>query len=302
VPLLVEAFRTSGAAAVLDASVVIKRRQRGLTPSQLVEGLLALWAAGGERCDDLVQLREASRSGPTTEVGPGSQGSPGAAARARPAGAADRTGLPRGVRRGAPAALARRAVPRPRRGTAAAGAERGQPAAGGLAAGAGAAGGGDDRRRRDHPREPEAERPCDLRRAHGLPAGDRALGGAGWGPDRRVPGRQRSGGDRQPAGGRAGAGGAAGGGRAGGGRGGATARRQRALRAGSAALAGRQGHRLRDQCRPERRARGGDPGPARERLAGRERGQRRRSAVGRGRLCAERRGGGQGPGRRRRVI
>ena len=58
VPLLIEALRTSGAAAVLDASVVIKRRQRGLTPSQLVEGLLALWAAGGERCDDLVQLRE----------------------------------------------------------------------------------------------------------------------------------------------------------------------------------------------------------------------------------------------------
>jgi len=70
VPLLVEAFRTSGAAAVLDASVVIKRRQRGLTPSQLVEGLLALWAAGGERCDDLVQRRAAARSGPTTEVRP----------------------------------------------------------------------------------------------------------------------------------------------------------------------------------------------------------------------------------------
>jgi hypothetical protein len=58
VPLVIEAFRTSGAAAVLDASVVIKRRQRGLTPSQLVAGLFALWAAGGERCDDLVQLRE----------------------------------------------------------------------------------------------------------------------------------------------------------------------------------------------------------------------------------------------------
>jgi hypothetical protein len=38
--------------------VVIKRRQRGLTPSQLVAGLFALWAAGGERCEDLVQLRE----------------------------------------------------------------------------------------------------------------------------------------------------------------------------------------------------------------------------------------------------
>jgi hypothetical protein len=58
VPLLIEAFRVSGAAAVLDERVVIKRRQRGLSPSQLVEGLFALWAAGGERCEDLAQLRE----------------------------------------------------------------------------------------------------------------------------------------------------------------------------------------------------------------------------------------------------
>ena len=58
VPLVIEAFRTSGAAAVLDARVVIKRRQRGLPPSQMVEGLFALWAAGGERCEDLVSLRE----------------------------------------------------------------------------------------------------------------------------------------------------------------------------------------------------------------------------------------------------
>ena len=58
VPLLIEAFRTSGAAAVVDASVVIKRRQRGLTSAQLVEGLFSLWAAGGERCEDLAPLRE----------------------------------------------------------------------------------------------------------------------------------------------------------------------------------------------------------------------------------------------------
>ena len=58
VPLLIEAFRTSGAAAVLDASVVVKRRKRGLLPSQLVEGLFSLWAAGGERCEDLAHLRE----------------------------------------------------------------------------------------------------------------------------------------------------------------------------------------------------------------------------------------------------
>ena len=104
VPLLIEAFRTSGAAAVLDASVVIKRRKRGLAPAALVEGLLSLWAAGGERCEDLAPLREASRSGPTTKVGPGSQGSAGAAARARLAGAADGARLPGRVRPGGAAA------------------------------------------------------------------------------------------------------------------------------------------------------------------------------------------------------
>ena len=106
VPLLLEAFRVSGAAAVLDASVVIKRRKRVLSSSELVEGLFSLWAAGGERCEDLAPLRAASRSGPTTEVGPGSQGSAGAAARAWPAGAADGTRLPGRVRRGRPTVVA----------------------------------------------------------------------------------------------------------------------------------------------------------------------------------------------------
>ena len=36
----------------------IKRRKRGLSPSELMEGLFALWAAGGERCEDLAGLRE----------------------------------------------------------------------------------------------------------------------------------------------------------------------------------------------------------------------------------------------------
>src|SRR5919106_2373183 len=58
VPLLIEAFRVSGAAAVLDQRVAVKRRKRGLPPSQLVGGLFALWAAGGERCEDLAPLRE----------------------------------------------------------------------------------------------------------------------------------------------------------------------------------------------------------------------------------------------------
>jgi Transposase DDE domain group 1 len=58
VPLLIEAFRVSGAARVLDEAVVVKQRKRGLTSSELVEGLFALWAAGGERCEDLAPLRE----------------------------------------------------------------------------------------------------------------------------------------------------------------------------------------------------------------------------------------------------
>jgi hypothetical protein len=58
VPLLIEAFRVSGAALVVDERVSIKRRKRGLSPAALVEGLFALWAAGGEHCEDLDPLRE----------------------------------------------------------------------------------------------------------------------------------------------------------------------------------------------------------------------------------------------------
>ena len=58
VPLLVELFRSSGAAAVVDERVTIKQRRRGLKASELVESLVALWAAGGERCEDLNRLRE----------------------------------------------------------------------------------------------------------------------------------------------------------------------------------------------------------------------------------------------------
>lgn len=57
VPLLIEAFRTSGAGAALDEKVVIKQRKRGLEPSRMTESLLALWACGGERCEDLDALR-----------------------------------------------------------------------------------------------------------------------------------------------------------------------------------------------------------------------------------------------------
>jgi hypothetical protein len=58
VPLLIEAFRVSGAAAILDERVIIKQRRRGLKSSELVEALFALWAAGGERSEDLDRLRE----------------------------------------------------------------------------------------------------------------------------------------------------------------------------------------------------------------------------------------------------
>ena len=58
VPGLIEAFRLTGTAAVIDREVRIKQRQRGLSASEMVESLMALWAAGGERAEDLDQFRE----------------------------------------------------------------------------------------------------------------------------------------------------------------------------------------------------------------------------------------------------
>lgn len=57
VPRVIELFRRVGAVQVVTAQVRIKQRQRGLTPAQLVETLVALWAAGGDRCQDLKALR-----------------------------------------------------------------------------------------------------------------------------------------------------------------------------------------------------------------------------------------------------
>ncbi len=57
VPVLLEYFRSSGAASIVDRDVCFKRRQRGLSPSRMVESLLALWACGGEPCEDLEHLR-----------------------------------------------------------------------------------------------------------------------------------------------------------------------------------------------------------------------------------------------------
>lgn len=57
VPLVIEWFRRVGAAQVVNAEVRIKQRQRGWTSAQLVETLVAVWAAGGDRCQDLATLR-----------------------------------------------------------------------------------------------------------------------------------------------------------------------------------------------------------------------------------------------------
>lgn len=58
VPALIEHFRSSGAAALVDAEVAYKKRKRGLSASEIAESLLALWACGGEPCEDLDRLRD----------------------------------------------------------------------------------------------------------------------------------------------------------------------------------------------------------------------------------------------------
>src|SRR6266849_6842703 len=58
VPGLIEAFRLTGTAAVIDREVKLKQRKRGLSASEIVESLLAMWAAGGERAEDLDTFRE----------------------------------------------------------------------------------------------------------------------------------------------------------------------------------------------------------------------------------------------------
>jgi len=55
---LIEAFRQTGTAAVIDREVKLKTRRRGLSASEMVESLLAMWAAGGERAEDLDQFRQ----------------------------------------------------------------------------------------------------------------------------------------------------------------------------------------------------------------------------------------------------
>jgi len=55
---LIEAFRQTRTAAVIDREVKLKSRRRGLSASAVVESLLAMWAAGGERAEDLDQFRQ----------------------------------------------------------------------------------------------------------------------------------------------------------------------------------------------------------------------------------------------------
>lgn len=57
VPGLLEYFRSSGAASIVDREVCFKRRKRGLSSSQMVGSFLALWACGGEPCEDFEELR-----------------------------------------------------------------------------------------------------------------------------------------------------------------------------------------------------------------------------------------------------
>ncbi|MCI0355403.1 MAG: IS1380 family transposase [Acidobacteria bacterium] len=58
VPLVVELFRSCGAAEVMERRASPKQRDRGLKASEMAEGLYSLWLSGGERCEDLDRLRE----------------------------------------------------------------------------------------------------------------------------------------------------------------------------------------------------------------------------------------------------
>ena len=58
VPLAIELFRSLGLAAVSDAEVLVKQRDRGLKVSAMLESFFALWLCGGDRCEDFRRLRE----------------------------------------------------------------------------------------------------------------------------------------------------------------------------------------------------------------------------------------------------
>lgn len=58
IPILMELYRKAGVADVVDALCSVKQRKRGLSAAEMVESLMTLWIAGGERCEDLARLRE----------------------------------------------------------------------------------------------------------------------------------------------------------------------------------------------------------------------------------------------------
>ena len=57
-PSLVEAVGWSDMAAVIEATLKFKTRKRSLTPSEMVESHLLLWAVGGERAEDFDHFRQ----------------------------------------------------------------------------------------------------------------------------------------------------------------------------------------------------------------------------------------------------
>lgn len=58
IPSLIEAYRLTGSAAVVDRTIRFKSRKRGLSSSEMVESFLALWATGGERAEDFDHFRQ----------------------------------------------------------------------------------------------------------------------------------------------------------------------------------------------------------------------------------------------------
>ncbi|MBI4571684.1 MAG: transposase [candidate division NC10 bacterium] len=177
VPLRIELFRHLGVAATIDAEGQIKQRQRGLRPSQLGASLIALWVAGGDRCQHLTTLREdqalASLLGYALP----------AATRVRDFLEAFHVDDPPLWPAGPQAAIREESAPLAGLGQA----NRTLV----TALQRGARGDGHPRRGCDPPREPPAGRPGGLRRDPGLPAGGGPLGRAGRDPPRPVPGRPR---------------------------------------------------------------------------------------------------------------
>jgi hypothetical protein len=58
IPVLMELYRKAGLADLVDTRCSVKLRKRGLGAAEMVESLMTLWVAGGERCEDLERLRE----------------------------------------------------------------------------------------------------------------------------------------------------------------------------------------------------------------------------------------------------